>query len=281
MKSDPGTLTIRSSTYHLDANAELLEVLERAGLTNADGFDAALRSARALAGGRGPQRLVELPGAAAPLRLREARRGGALGGLFSNRFRSPRRVGRELALWLALRGRGAPLPVPVAAFSRRRGLFWESHFGTLDRDESVDGLAWLRASPSRSALLEVAGALATALRRFHDAGGLHGDLNLRNVLIEGDAKGLRCWLIDLGSARLSRNAAPRARLQDWLRLERSLEKCGFARLLDPRLRARALAAYCAGDRRLRERLVAAYPGEQRRMFRHRLAWRFERACARG
>lgn len=281
MRSDPTPVTIRSSAYHLEVDAGLLDLLERAGLMRAEGFDAALQSARVRPGGRGPQRLVDLPGSAAPLRLREARRGGALGGLLASRFLSPRRVGRELALWLALRGRGAPLPVAVAALSRRRGLLWECYLGTLDRGESLDGLAWLRESPSQSELQAVASALGTALRRFHDAGGLHGDLNLRNVLVESGPEGVRCLLIDLGSARLARDATAQQRLRDWLRLERSLEKRGFGRILDRRLRARALAAYCAGDRKLREALLAAHPGGRRHLLRHRLAWRIERACTRG
>lgn len=281
MRRDPTPVTIRSSAYHLEADPERLDALERAGLTRAEGFDAALRTARLRPGGRGPQRLVELPGAEALLRLREARRGGALGGLLASRFLSPRRIGRELAVWLALRSRGAPLPVPVAAFARRRGLLWACHFGTLDRSESVDGLAWLRASPSRAALQTAAGALGSALRRFHDAGALHGDLNLRNVLIETGPDGLRCLLIDLASARPTPSPTPRARLRDSLRLERSLEKRGFGRILDRRVRARALAAYCAGDRTLRAALLAAHPGGRRDPLRHRLAWRIERAWTRG
>lgn len=280
MRRDPTPVTIRSSAYHLEAAPELLDALERAGLTRVDGFDAALRSARLRPSGRGPQRLLELPGVAAPLRLREARRGGALGGLLASRFLSPRRIGRELAVWLALRSRGAPLPVPVAAFARRRGLLWECHFGTLDRSESVDGLAWLRASPSRAALQAAARALGSALRRFHDAGALHGDLNLRNVLIETRPDGLRCLLIDLASAHSTQSPSPRARLRDWRRLERSLVKRGFGGILDRRVRARALAAYCAGDRTLREALLAAHPGGRRDPLRHRLAWRIERAWTR-
>ncbi len=280
MKGDPSPVTIRTSTYRLDAAPDRLAALEQAGLTRAEGFDAMLREARVLPGGRGPQRRVALPGLAEPIRLREARRGGALATLLPSRFLSPRRGSRELALWLALRTRGAPLPEPVAAFARRRGLGWALHFASLDRRASRDGLAWLATSPSRAERLAAAAALGAALRRFHDAGALHGDLNLRNVLIEPGAAGPSCLLIDLASARRAPHATPRERLRDLLRLERSLEKNGFGGLLDRRLRARTLAAYCAGDRRLRTALLAAHAGEARSLSRHRLAWRLERAFGR-
>ena len=140
-------ITLRTSDYHLSANPEYIDVLRGAGLGHAVGFDVALRAGREVPGGRGPHRLLELPGSKALLRLREARRGGALGGLFPSRFLSPRRTARELELWLVLCGRGAPLPTPVAAVSRRLRGLWESHFCSLDLAGSIDGLAWLEASP--------------------------------------------------------------------------------------------------------------------------------------
>ncbi len=280
MTDAPKPKTLRSPGHRLAAAPEWLETLRRAGLSEASGFDAALRSAREQPAGRGPQRIVDLPGAAAPLRLRECRRGGALRGLLPNRFASPRRFERELALWLGLRARGAPLPVPVGAFARRRGLLWECHLGTLDRSTSPDGLAWLQTSPTRARREAVAAALGDALRRFHDAGALHGDLHLRNILVEPAASGLRCLFVDLASARATRGPSARERVRDALRLERSLAKQGFRAVLDVRLRARFLSAYCRGDRRLRAALRAAAPKRELRFVRHRLAWRLARLRAR-
>ena len=281
MKQAPRPKLIRSPAYRLAANPECLELLTNARLCDAAGFDTGLRSARERPAGRGPQRIVDLPGADSPLRLRERRRGGALGGLLANRFPSPRRVERELTLWLGLHVRGAPLPLPVGAFSRRRGLLWESHLGALDRSASQDGLAWLGSSPARRVREQVASAFGDALRRLHDAGALHGDLNLRNVLIESGPNGTRCLFVDLASARAIVDPTPRERISDALRLERSLAKRDLLEVLDPRLRARALAAYCRGDRRLRAALLAAWPDGERQLFRHRLAWRLARLRARG
>lgn len=273
MKIAPRPVSRRTSDYRLCADPEFLDALEAAGLTDAAGFAMALRSGREVPGGRGPHRLVALPGGGPLLRLREARRGGVLGRLFSSRYLSHGRIARELELWLVLRERGAPLPTPVAAISRRRGGLWESHFGTLDRAESVDGLGWLRAAPSPDALRRSARALGTGLRRFHDAGAVHGDLNLRNVLIEHDATGVHCLFIDLANARERQPVSAPERMRDWMRLARSIEKSGFASIVGRRIRALALSAYCAGDRRLRKALLASSRRESRRLARHRLAWR--------
>ncbi len=272
---------IRSADYRVSANAEFVAALEGAGLGNAQGLDAALRAGRVVAGGRGPQQLVALPRSPAALRLRQAQRGGLFGGFLASRFLSPRRGEREIETWLALRERGAPIPMPVVAISRRRGLLWESHFGSLDRAECLDGLAWLAFKPSRETLARGAAALGRALRRFHDAGAVHGDLNVRNVLFEHDTPGPRCLFVDLDHTRIPNRITPRARMNDLMRLVRSIEKQGFSRLLDTRLRARALAAYCAGDRPLRQALLESLPGENRRLLRHRIAWRFGRVFSRG
>ena len=280
MSSESIPVTLRTSDYHFSANPEYIERLQGAELSSAAGFDVALRAGREVPGGRGPHRLLELPGAKALLRLREARRGGVLGGLFRGRFLSPRRTARELELWLVLCGRGAPLPTPVAALSRRRRGLWESHFCSLDLAGSVDGLAWLDASPPPEQRRRVASALAKALRRFHDAGAVHGDLNLRNVLIEQDSAGPHCLFIDLDHARIRRQVSPPERMADLMRLARSIEKRGFKPLLDRRLQARVLMAYCAGDRGLRKALLASSRSELRGLVRHRIAWRFEQAFSR-
>ena len=281
MTATPELSTIRTTDYHLTADSGFMEVLLALGWADAAGFDASLAAAASLAGGRGPQRRIDLPGSSLGLRLREARRGGVLANLLADRFLSPARVERELALWLRLRDRGAPLPAPVAAVARRRGPLWQTHFAALEHPHAVDGLAWLASAPSPEALRRGIEAVARGLRRFHDAGAVHGDLNLRNVLIEpGGSSGPECLFIDLDHARSLASVPTSLRLEDGMRLLRSLEKRGFAPLVDARLRARALAAYCADDRRLRHALVAARGAERWRLQRHRIAWRVQKIFSR-
>jgi len=253
------------------------------------GCEAALAHARCVPGGRAPNRLLETPDWPERVRLRPARRGGLVGSWLGDRFLSSARVERELLRWLALRERGAALPEPVLCLSRREGLFWRQAFAAVDHPAAVDGAAWLASqgepearAETRKSLAAGAEALARALRGFHDAGAIHGDLQLRNLLFErtqagtGDgmqAESWRCLLIDLDRARLRASVPARARMKDLMRLVRSAEKLGYADRIGPRLAARILSAYCGRDRGLRRAMLAAGRGERRRLQRHRLGWR--------
>jgi hypothetical protein len=253
------------------------------GLANAIGFDTLMETARHVPGGRGSNRILESGGES--IRLRPSRHGGFLAGWLGDRFLSPARPFREFRIWIALRHRGIALPTPVLAASRRRGLFWRSVFGSIERAGARDGAEWLEGRPSAAERRVACIAFAHALRRFHDAGGLHGDLHLRNVLIEsGDGEAadesLRCTLIDLDRTRIVRSASPRQRMREWMRFARSLEKAGRGDLTLPRLRAVGLSAYCAGDRRLRRSMLRWGASEARRLHRHRLGWWLGRRVSR-
>lgn len=288
---------IERADHRLVAAPGRLEALLALGFGEPEQFDDVLRRAKRVAGGRAPGWLIEDPLSGERIRLRAVRRGGGLAPLLPSGFATADRAERELALWLRLRARGAPLPEPVAALARRRGALWQPYFASLDHANAVDGLAWLEATPDTAERTEVVAAFARALRRLHDAGAVHGDLHLRNVLIESTPSGTRCLFVDLdhavdhepriGASPLN-GADPRhrddrvpaaARVGDWMRVVRSLEKHGFEALGNRRRRASALAIYCGGDRRLRAELVGAPGAESWRHVRHRLAWRLQNCFA--
>ena len=245
------------------------------GLTDANGFDSLMSTARRVPGGRGSNRILESSGV--PIRLRTSRHGGILAHWLGDRFLSPNRPFREFRIWTALRRRGVPLPTPVFAVSRRRGLLWQSAFGSLEHVGAQDGVAWLETQPNSAQLRRACIAFARMLRRFHDAGGLHGDLHLRNVLIESENDedtdaSVRLVLIDLDRARIVQSASARERFRELMRFARSLEKADRADLISPRFRALSLSAYCAGDRGLRRSMLRWGPKEARHVRRHRLGW---------
>jgi len=274
-----GLEAIRRTDYRLTADPAFADALRALGFGEAADFDALLAVAPRVAGGRGPQRVIALPDGTARLRLRTTRRGGVLARLLPQRSASARGVEGELALWRTLRARGVDLPTPIAAIGRRRGLAWETHFASLDHAHAVDGFDWLTTPRSAHSLRRGVEAAARALRRLHDAGAIHGDLNLRNLLIEPEGGGFRCLFVDLDRARLVARASPGARMRELMRLLRSALKSGLEDRLDTRLRARALAAYCGRDRALRAAMRACEGGEILRLRRHRLAWRLQRALA--
>jgi len=101
---------------------------------------------------------------------------------------------REMRLTRALFERGLPVPAPIATIVVRHGLTYRAALIT-GRLPSGQTLAERLASAPPSLLVE-AGA---TIRRFHDAGLDHVDLNARNLLVSADDK---VWLIDFDRCRL-------------------------------------------------------------------------------
>lgn len=261
--------------FRLLVASDYLERVAAEGLRDAAGFDHVMATARRVPGGRGSHRILESSGE--PIRLRPSRRGGLLARLLEDRYLSPHRPFREFEIWQSLYRRGVPLPFPVFAVSRRRGLFWRSAFASLDRSCARDGAAWLETAPDAVQLRRACVAFARALRLFHDAGGVHGDLHLRNVLIECSNEEapfdtLRLFLVDLDRTRIVRRVSARRRFRELMRFARSLEKANRADLLSKRHRAISLSAYCGGDRGLRRSMLRWSSREARRTRRHRVGW---------
>jgi 3-deoxy-D-manno-octulosonic acid kinase len=124
----------------------------------------------------------------------------------------------ELRLLDQLEREGLPVPAPVAARYIRTGLTYRAELVTLrlpscasltERllEQGIDDEAWR--------------AIGRTIRRFHDAGLRHADLNAQNVML-GDAG--EVWLLDFDRAR--RCPPGRWTLRVLARLERSLDKLG-------------------------------------------------------
>jgi 3-deoxy-D-manno-octulosonic acid kinase len=225
------------------------------------------------AGGRGRARtaLVPLPDGE-QLVLRPVRHGGLLGPLWRGALLGPGRPLRELSVHATLRSRGAPLPRPILALARRRGLLWSAVVGTLLEPDARDGAAWLDAQPDAARVSAALESAARAVRRFHDAGGRHADLHLGNLLLRERDGACEVLVIDLDKARAGAPPPARRRMWELMRLYRSLAKRGDDAQLGRRGCARFLRAYCQGDRGLRQALLAALPRERRRLARHARGW---------
>lgn len=127
------------------------------------------------------------------------------------------RAFREYRLLATLRADGLPVPRPLAARVRRTVLWYRAELLT----------EWLPDCHSLVSLLGVAElpapawrAIGRTLRRFHDAGVWHADLNAHNVLIDDSG---HVWLIDFDRGRHGRRNPRRARA-NLARLKRSLDK---------------------------------------------------------
>ncbi len=151
--------------------------------------------------------------------LRHYRRGGLAAKISKDRywFRSEAET-RSFAEWFLtyhLHRAGLPVPAPIAARYRRDGMFYTADLIT-QRIDNSESLAARLAQGSLSLTQWV--AIGRCIRRFHDAGVYHADLNAHNILLTPEA----VYIIDFDRGTL--------RKRGWwadttlVRLYRSLEK---------------------------------------------------------
>ncbi len=126
------------------------------------------------------------------------------------------RAFREWRLLSALFDEGLPVPRPIAARVFRRGLTYTADLLTVFIEDTRSVDAMLHAGESLGDLWQ---AIGRTVRRFHDHGVDHSDLNVRNILLDGQG---RVFLVDFDKG-CQRAAGPwkEGNLQ---RLQRSLRK---------------------------------------------------------
>ena len=160
--------------------------------------------------------------------LRWYRRGGLPSRIAREAFvrRGLPRPLRELIVTEEARARGIPVPEVLAARVDRLG--YRRYRGAIVTAEIEDGTALSTllgrvAEAEQRALLE---ATARVIRRMHDRGLAHPDLNAGNVLLCRRGDGIEGWIIDLDRARLLPSVSARHRRRALRRLERSLARVG-------------------------------------------------------
>jgi len=164
------------------------------------------RSQQALAGtavGRGNTWFVN--SIFGPVVLRQYLRGGWVARISKDRYFfttiSRSRPFREFFALVDLHKLGLPVPKPVAALCRHNGMLSSGALITQTIENSQTLADILSAAGSgltnNDNCWERVGA---CIRRFHNAGVWHADLNARNILLDS-AKGV--YLVDFDRARLS------------------------------------------------------------------------------
>lgn len=244
---------------------------ERADLLTEAGIERALREA---SGPSGRGRTARLQVGDAILVVRPYRRGGLLGPWLGQTLWGGERPLAELRVHAELWRRGAAVPRPAFAVAwRRAGPLWSGAYATHEARDCRDAVAYLSTSPAAAPLRRALVAVGATLRRFHDLGGVHPDLNLRNVLIGPGADAPRVVFVDLDRARLADPVSPRRRMRELMRLFRSAYKEGLHHRIGTRGAALVFRSYWAGDRGLRRALLEHLPAERRRVRRHALLYR--------
>lgn len=106
---------------------------------------------------------------------------------------------REWRTLANLHARALPVPEPVAARYRRAGWTYSADLIT----RRLDGTETLSTRLERGPVsLDVWVAIGRCIRRLHDAGACHADLNAHNILIATGAALEPVWLVDFDRARL-------------------------------------------------------------------------------
>lgn len=243
------------------------ESLRRAGLFRAEDLTRGLP--------RGSTARLPLPTGEAVVRA--YRRGGMLA-VGRDTYRSPRRFLAELEATLEARRREIPVPEPLGFVALRGRGGWR-------------GWAAFRAVPGGRDLREVlagCGGSEEAVRRLrlvldvvreaHDRGLAHADLNLGNILLDGEEPP-RVFLIDLDRARLGAPRSAAGRFREISRLDRSIEKVFGEALLHREEREALLLGYGEGRPALQRSIRRLLPAHRRALRRHRFLWRWRRRGA--
>jgi 3-deoxy-D-manno-octulosonic acid kinase len=179
-----------------------------------------------IAGGRGGTFRIDLDTGAVVVRF--GRRGGIVARLVRDWYVGVRpRPWDELAVSLAARGRGAPVPEVVAACVHG----WGAYRSAVITGEIVGArslVVALHAAPTGATRDAVARAAGIAVGKLHRAGVVHADLNLTNILVPGGevpAADAGASIVDLDRARIRPGRlAPRVRRRSLRRLLRSAAK---------------------------------------------------------
>jgi 3-deoxy-D-manno-octulosonic acid kinase len=168
--------------------------------------------------GRGRGRVLFVDAGAAQWALRQYRRGGLVGRLVEDRYpwlgEARTRSFREWRMLARLYAAGLPVPRPVAALWRRRGLCYVAGLAT----RRIPGAVPLSARLAAGEAVDWRG-IGRMVHAFHVAGACHADLNAHNILL--DEAGA-AWLLDFDRGRMRQPGAWQA--ANLARLERSLRK---------------------------------------------------------
>ena len=269
MALPPGFARTTRGPCVLVADESLLPDLET--LLDEDAFTAAFEDPSSE--GRAATALLELGPGRPRILLRRLLHGGALGPLLGRAYLGMRRPLAEIDVTERLRAAGAPVPRAALARGRRLlGPIFACAVGTYYEEDSCDVLAFLRDRPTPDRVLTAAEALGRAVRRFHDAGGRHPDLHVKNLLLRERGAGFEAIVIDLDRARIGVDVTPDERMSQLVRLFRSLLKRGVLPTVGARGCARFLGSYCEDDRRLRRAMWRHVDRELRLVAIHKLRY---------
>jgi len=267
-----GFMGIEVSGGILMVRAGFEEEAAGAGLRSRETWERLLLGA-AIGSGRGGAARLVLPGGSRVV-LKRMRRGGVMAPVWRERFPGTGRLLANLTVPMEAISRGVPTPEPVAMLMMEGPRRMFSAWIALTEITGTEDLLTRLRRPPAPGIEEMRSVLET-VRRTHDAGLRHRDLNLGNLLVGDGEEGWTVHIIDLDRADMAVGPLSYGeRLSSLRRLERSYEKhLGREKPLGDDAGLLWYTLYAGSDRQLGRRLQMAGRVGRILLSLHRLTWR--------
>ena len=183
--------------------------------------------------GRGALKIIAIPGEANErIVIRHFHRGGKIQKFISDLYFGTSRPLKELWVGHRAKEKGVPTADIVAACHTK--VFGKFHRGDLVTREIKEGrdlatyLKELGQPLTKGKVLEkriVIKKVGELVRSMHEAGIFHGDLNLKNIILQTtDPQNTKGYLIDFDKSFIRSHLRETLRIRNLLRLNRSAEK---------------------------------------------------------
>lgn len=212
--------------------------------------------------------------------IRQYVHGGLLGNFMKHVFFFGSRSFQELALTEEIRSTGIPTVLPIAAIHQRIFLcFYHAYLLSLEVPEAIDLIQYFQemgTSPSCEIISQkrkMIRRIGLLIRKLHQEGFFHGDLQMKNILISGD----QILLLDFDRSYRKNPLTIRERMKNLIRLNRSAEKWKRLGLAITRTDAwRFFLSYAGEDQSLYQAMVQWLKAYSVRLSFYRFGWRIEK-----
>ena len=212
--------------------------------------------------------------------LRQYSHGGLLRAITGNLYFFGARSFRELVLTEEIRSCGIPTIPSIGAIHHRIFFpFYHAYFLSVEVPRAMDLIQYFNGMEAHPSLENISSKRQTIrsagllIRKFHQAGFSHGDLQLKNILVAGD----QLLLIDFDRSYRKSILSAKERMQNLLRLNRSAEKWRCLGLPITRTdRWRFFLAYAGDDKKIRETMGKTLRGYSLRFLFYRFGWTIEK-----
>jgi len=215
--------------------------------------------------------------------VRPCKRGGVLSGLLlKDIYWSAKRMIDELIISEMALNKGLAVPQIIGVLLQPKGLgFYKGFIIMREIYNSLNVSDYLKTVVAhdnarlfhrKKDLIET---ISNSLIQFHNCGFYHSDLNITNLVLQrDDAEKLKIWIIDLDKAKYYKELAFAKRINNLIRLNRSVIKLGLDKIITSSDRLRFLKSYLGTTGKNNQDFISRINLRcTANIRRHRLWWR--------